>query len=152
MHTAGEKIAFANCILHSANAMFWFTVRKCSYFVANTSAQLLLQLVYGRHSSHDIVVEPDMWHMSTAVRPSRSVLLVLPEVPYSGRFLLLCTAVYLGTIVLMIVLARFMPTPRHAYRPVPRTRVPVSLTLTAVPRYRCTRVPVACTHGANGSY
>ena len=31
------------------------TVRKCSYFVANTSAQLLLQLVYGRHSSHDIV-------------------------------------------------------------------------------------------------
>ena len=33
------------------------SVRKCSYFVANTSAQLLLQLVYmyGRHSSHDIV-------------------------------------------------------------------------------------------------
>jgi hypothetical protein len=31
------------------------TVRKCSYFVANTSAQLILHLVYGRHSSHDIV-------------------------------------------------------------------------------------------------
>ena len=45
MHTAGEKIASAFCILHPANAMFWFIVRKCSYFVANTSAQLLLQLV-----------------------------------------------------------------------------------------------------------
>ena len=45
MHTSGEKIESAFCILHPANAMFWFTVRKCSYFVANTSAQLLLQLV-----------------------------------------------------------------------------------------------------------
>ena len=59
VHTAGKKLPIEGgahgdaCIRQTRCSDC--TVRKCSYFVANTSSQLLLQLVYGRHSSHDIV-------------------------------------------------------------------------------------------------